>query len=102
MNNIEKVQVGAVEAYDRGHEAGSIEGFEAGRESERDLWDDNGTWDEGYERGLEDAEIPPLAEALTEAIQKAGFDPLNDITVRWDAAFKVFVWTQDGREVIFR
>lgn len=83
------------EGYDKGHEQGLEEGVEAF---------DSDAYDEGYGEGFSDGrdEAPELNELILEEFRKALLNPLEDVAVRWDAAEKAFIFTQEGRSVTFR
>ncbi len=66
--------------------------------------DEDRAYDSGYAEGFDDgldkgAELPPFAETLRESLRLKGIDATENVTVRYDAALKAFLWTQDGREV---
>ena len=62
-------------------------------------------WRQGYNEGREDGAREAI-EALAdlplpfgdEFVRRLRFNPLEEITVRWDAALKRWIWTQDGVE----
>ncbi len=67
--------------------------------------DEDRAYDSGYAEGFDDGldegvELAPLNETLREALRLKGIDASENVTVRYDAAFKAFVWTQDKREVM--
>jgi hypothetical protein len=59
-------------------------------------------WEQGYHEGREDGAREALADLPLpfgdEFVRRLRFNPLEEITVRWDAALKRWVWTQDGVE----
>ena len=64
-------------------------------------------YDEGHRQGFDDAldeavEIPDWTENFRETLERKGFDLLDSIEVRYDAALKALIFTQKGREVSFR
>ena len=85
------------EAYVLGHKAGVAEGA---AEAYRDAYD-NG-YEDGWDAAKEEYDPEHLAETLREEFRLAGFDSLKDVAVRYDAAEKALIWTQEGRSVMFR
>ena len=91
----------ARKAYDLGFTAGHAEASQD-NEHNTDLAYDNGSndgyehgYDEGYSQGQDEGkEQAQGPEPIREFLREAGIDPVEPVTVVWDAALKALVWTQ--------
>lgn len=80
-------------AYQEGYDEGYDDGV---RDTETEI---DREYHRGYDDGFQDAESE--RRGLRALLDRASFNPLEDITLRWDAARKRWIFTQDGREVTF-
>lgn len=76
---------------------GYDEGYDDGvRDTEAEI---DSEYRRGYDDGFQDAESE--RRGLRALLDRTSFNALEDVSVRWDAALKRWIFSQDGREVTY-